>query len=156
MVDCIEHLFLALFVLRRRQRLGGAGGVFSNMTSKKVQYMSLHENSVREWVQEDKILDVLFVSGKINPADIFTKEMKDGADFRRLRDSFMVTHHQFLNNALAALHRSRSRLNESILAASAAHSYNTTGNASCDYLSVVTSLIQLRSDSNISHLSTVG
>ena len=34
-----------------------------NMTSKKVRYMSLRENSVREWVQEDKILDVLFKPG---------------------------------------------------------------------------------------------
>ena len=82
--------------------------------------------------------------------------MKDGAHFRRLRDSFMVTHQQFCNNALTALHRSRSQLNESILAASGAHSYNTTGNALCDYLSVVNSLIQLRSDCNILHLSTVG
>jgi hypothetical protein len=42
--------------------------------------MELRENSVREWV-ENKILDVLHVSGRINPAYIFTKEMRDGAHF---------------------------------------------------------------------------
>jgi hypothetical protein len=29
------------------------------------------------------------VSGKSNPADLFTKEMQDGAHFHRLQDSFM-------------------------------------------------------------------
>ena len=50
--------------------------------------MELRENSVREWV-ENKTLNVLHVSGRVNPADIFTKEMWDGAHFRRLQDSFM-------------------------------------------------------------------
>ena len=42
--------------------------------------MELRENSVREWV-ENKTLNVLHVSGHINPTDIFTKEMWDGAHF---------------------------------------------------------------------------
>ena len=51
-----------------------------NMTSKKIRHMELRENSVREWV-ENRTLNVLHVSGRINPADIFTKEMRDGAHF---------------------------------------------------------------------------
>ena len=42
--------------------------------------MELRENSVREWV-ENKTLNVLHINGRINPADIFTKEMQDGAHF---------------------------------------------------------------------------
>ena len=40
--------------------------------------MELHENAVREWVQDD-YLKGDHVAGKYNPSDIFTKEMKDGA-----------------------------------------------------------------------------
>jgi hypothetical protein len=42
--------------------------------------MELRENTVREWVHNG-ILNVLHVKGCINPADIFTKEMRDGAHF---------------------------------------------------------------------------
>ena len=42
--------------------------------------MELQENSVREWVK-DKVLNVHHVKEQVNPADIFTKEMKDGAHF---------------------------------------------------------------------------
>ncbi len=59
-----------------------------NMTSKAARHIELHENLVREWVQ-DKSLAVKHVSGKINPLDIFTKEMRDGTHFRQLRDLFM-------------------------------------------------------------------
>ncbi|EJK46189.1 hypothetical protein THAOC_35155 [Thalassiosira oceanica] len=58
-----------------------------------VHHMSLKgSNSVREYVDE-KLIDVVHVAGKCNPAEIFTKEMKDGAQFRRIsgsvRDSFL-------------------------------------------------------------------
>ena len=65
--------------------------------------MELRENSVREWV-ENKTLNVLHVSGRINPADIFTKEMRDGAHFRRLRDSFMCRLSNFLQQSLLVIH----------------------------------------------------
>ena len=39
---------------------------------------------------------VTFIPGIINPSDIFTKEMKDSAHFRRLRDCFMVSKSVFL------------------------------------------------------------
>jgi hypothetical protein len=60
-----------------------------NMNSKAACHIKLCENSIQEWVQ-DKILNVVQVAGKINPTNIFTKEMKDGAHFCHLRDSFMI------------------------------------------------------------------
>jgi hypothetical protein len=51
-----------------------------NMTTKQIRHMEMRKNAVREWVQ-DASLKVLHVSGRINPADIFTKEMHDGAHF---------------------------------------------------------------------------
>jgi hypothetical protein len=51
-----------------------------NMTSKAACHIELRENSIRKWMQ-DKTLDVLHVAGKLNPADIFTKEMHDGTHF---------------------------------------------------------------------------
>jgi hypothetical protein len=50
------------------------------MTSKAARHIELQENSIREWVQ-DKTLDVLHIAGKLNPADIFTKEMLNGTHF---------------------------------------------------------------------------
>jgi hypothetical protein len=49
-----------------------------NMTSKAARHIELCKNSVREWVQDKTIL-VKHVDGKTNPANIFTKEMRDGA-----------------------------------------------------------------------------
>ena len=57
-----------------------------NMTLKAAHHIKLCENSFCEWVQ-DKTLQVEHVSGKVNPEDIFTKEMHDGAHFRHVRDS---------------------------------------------------------------------
>jgi hypothetical protein len=51
-----------------------------NMTSKAAWHIDLCENSIREWVQ-DKTIAVRHIAGKINPADIFTKEMRDGTHF---------------------------------------------------------------------------
>ena len=65
---------------------------------KNTRHMELKDNSIRELVQ-DKSLNVLHVAGKDNPSDIFTKEMKDGVHFRRLRDSFMSPAASFLRLA---------------------------------------------------------
>jgi hypothetical protein len=80
-----------------------------NMTSKKIRHMELWEKAVREWVH-DGILNVLHVKGRINPADIFTKEMRDGAHFRRLRDSFMCQLSNFLHQLLLVVHHSHSKI----------------------------------------------
>jgi hypothetical protein len=79
-----------------------------NMTSKKIRHMELRENVVREWVH-DGILNILHVIGRINPADIFTKEMRDGAHFRWLRDSFMCRLSDFLHQSLFIVHHSHSK-----------------------------------------------
>ena len=50
------------------------------MTTKQICHMEMQENAVREWVQ-DASLKVLHISERINPTDIFTKEMRDGAHF---------------------------------------------------------------------------
>jgi hypothetical protein len=68
------------------------------LTMKNIRHMELKDNLVREWVQ-DKVLKVLHVAGKDNPSDIFTKEMKDGVHFRRLRDSFMSSAASFLRDS---------------------------------------------------------
>ena len=75
-----------------------------NMTMKQIRHMELRDNSVKEWVA-DKTLKVLHVKGTCNPADIFTKEMRDGAHFRRLRDSSMCRHSDFLRDSLALVYQ---------------------------------------------------
>ncbi len=66
-----------------------------NSTSKGNCHIKLRENVTREWVDNGSIM-VSHVSGKSNPADLFTKEMWDRAHFRRLQDSFMRRSSDFL------------------------------------------------------------
>ncbi len=68
-----------------------------NMTSKGNRHIELQENVTREWVDKGTIT-VSHVSGKSNPADIYTKEMRDGANFDRLWDSFMCRGSDFLKS----------------------------------------------------------
>ncbi len=74
-----------------------------NMTSKATRQIELHKNSICEWVQ-DKTLTAWHIFGKINPAGIFTKEMRDGAHSHRLWDSFMSCLSDFLCNSIIAIH----------------------------------------------------
>jgi hypothetical protein len=69
------------------------------MTTKGNCHIKNRENSTREWVANGTI-SVSHVSGKCNIADIFTKEMRDGANFRRLRDSFMCRASDYLKGIL--------------------------------------------------------
>ena len=64
--------------------------------------MELRKNSVRERVL-DGTLKVLHVSGRCNPSNIFTKEMKDGAHYQHLRDPFMCPASTFLRTSLAGI-----------------------------------------------------
>ncbi len=48
----------------------------------------------------DGTISIFHVSGKSNVSDIFTKEMRDGANFRRLRDSFMCRSSDYLKGIL--------------------------------------------------------
>ena len=62
----------------------------SATTSKGVKHINLRENQVRE-CHQDNTAKVLHIPGRINPSDIFTKEIKDAAHFRALRDCMMVS-----------------------------------------------------------------
>jgi len=89
-----------------------------NMTSKAARHIKLRENSVREWVK-NKSLAVKHVSGKINPLDIFTKEMRGGTHFWHQRDSFMSRLSDFLQDSLLAVHHARQLLPTSFVPAAA-------------------------------------
>ena len=54
-------------------------------TTKRLRHITIRENAVQESVDE-KIIQVLHVSGETNLADMFTKEMKDTSQFISLRD----------------------------------------------------------------------
>ena len=123
-----------------------------NMTSKAARHIELRENSVREWVQ-DKTISVKHVAGKTNPADIFTKEMRDGAHFRRLRDSFMSRLSDFNNVTLLLTHHTRQR-SPNTVAPSAAWVSLASGASS--YFSALVSNTFCRSASAVSHLSSAG
>jgi hypothetical protein len=73
------------------------------VTSKVACHIELCKYSIQEWVQ-DKTLNIIHVAGKVNPANIFTKEMKDGAHFCCLGDFFMLCLSDFVNDSLLDLH----------------------------------------------------
>ena len=56
-----------------------------NMTTKGLRYIQIRENAVREAVQS-KIVRLIHIDGKINIADLFTKEDKDVSHFVSIRD----------------------------------------------------------------------
>ena len=67
----------------------------ASVTSKGIKHLNLGENQVRE-CHQDQIVQVLHILGIINPSDIFTKEMRDGAHFCCLRDCMMASKNAFL------------------------------------------------------------
>ena len=66
----------------------------STVTTKGIKHVNLRENQVRE-AQVAGHVHVKHIPGVINSANIFTKELKDSAHFRRLRDSFIVSKSNF-------------------------------------------------------------
>jgi hypothetical protein len=123
-----------------------------NMTSKAARHIELCENSIREWVQ-DRTLQVEHVSGKINPADIFTKEMRDGAHFRRIRDSFMSCLSDFLSDSILAVHHAAQR-SPTCVTPAVARVIACGGSSS--YFSALGSSSFFRTLENISHLCSAG
>ncbi len=57
-------------------------------TTKGLRHIQMRENRIRENVASKFVL-IKHIDGKLNFADIFTKEMKDVAHFIELRDLFM-------------------------------------------------------------------
>jgi Reverse transcriptase (RNA-dependent DNA polymerase) len=63
---------------------------WSNTTSHKaMRHVNIRENAIREAIHEFQEISVLHIGGKVNPADLFTKEHKSDEIFRSIRDSFM-------------------------------------------------------------------
>jgi hypothetical protein len=123
------------------------------MTSKAARHIELRENAEREWVQ-DKTLKVQHVSGKINPANIFTKEMQDGTHFRQLWDSFMSQLSDFISGSILAVHHASQQCPRNKVAPAAAVG-STSGGISGYFTALATSSV-FHSLTNISHLSSAG
>jgi hypothetical protein len=101
-----------------------------NMTKKQICHMEMRENAMREWVQ-DSYLQILHVPGRGNPANIFMKEMRDGAHFWRLQDSFMCPLSDFLQQSLLDVHLSRQQaepyLRQVLLSAASSCAFTSRG-----------------------------
>ena len=67
----------------------------SSLTSKGIKHINLKENKVREAQADEEVL-ITHIPGVINSSDIHTKEMKDGAHYRRLRDTITVSISNFI------------------------------------------------------------
>jgi hypothetical protein len=63
-------------------------------TNKGTKHLNLRENYVRE-LHQNGTMKVTHIPGIINASDLFTKELKDAAHFRRCRDSMMVSKANF-------------------------------------------------------------
>jgi hypothetical protein len=63
-------------------------------STKGMRHINLRDVGVRESIQAKEV-HLRHIDGKVNPADIFTKEMRDGEHYRTLRDSFMMTKERF-------------------------------------------------------------
>jgi hypothetical protein len=66
-----------------------------NMTTKGNHHIRNCKNSTCKWVA-DGTITATHVASKCNNSGIFTKEMQDGANFRRLRNSFMCQASDYL------------------------------------------------------------
>jgi hypothetical protein len=66
----------------------------ASVTNKGTKHINLKENYVRE-AHQLGIAKITHIPGVINASDLFTKELKDAAHFRRCRDSMMVSRSNF-------------------------------------------------------------
>lgn len=57
-------------------------------TTKGLRHIQMRENRIRENITSD-FVSICHIEGKVNLADIFTKEMKDTSHFVELRNMFM-------------------------------------------------------------------
>ena len=60
------------------------------MTTKKMRWIDLKENFVRENVMS-KTISVTHIPGKVNISDILTKEFKDVSHYLTARDSVLMS-----------------------------------------------------------------
>jgi len=99
---------------------------------------------------------LLHVPGPINPADIFTKEMRDGAHFWRMQDSFMCPLSNLLQQSLFDVHLSHQQaephLRQVVPSAASSCAFASKGSF---LLALCSSLLSQTLDA-ISHLSSAG
>ncbi len=126
-----------------------------NMTSKAVQYIELCENSVCKWVQ-DKTVSVKHVAGKVNPADIFTKDMQNGMQFCCLHDSFMSWLSNFNNVSLLETHHAHQRSPHSVAPSAAWVALTYASLNASSYFSALAANMFCWSITAIFHLSSAG
>ena len=91
------------------------------MTTKGLRHVQIRENGVREMVQNNEI-KVLHIEGKINPADIFTKEDKCAEHYCAIRDTFLTE--------LRAIRRATIKLNNHKNIMRTSSSYHSMGGVS--------------------------
>ncbi len=108
--------------------------------------------SVCKWVQ-DGTLKVLHIAGKTNPADIFTKEMRDGTHFWRLHDSFMSRLLDFLSALVLAVHHAGQHSSRSVAPAAARVSLSS---GDSPFMGFLASSFFFWTVNNISHLLSAG
>jgi hypothetical protein len=96
---------------------------------------------------------VKHIPGKVNPANIFTKEMKDGAHFWRLWDSFMSRLSDFNTSALLAVHHARQLSPNNVIPAAARAAI---GSGSSSYFFALDSSSFCCTYTAMSHLSSAG
>jgi hypothetical protein len=122
------------------------------MTTKGNCQIELRENLVWEWV-EDKTLSVKHVPNKVNPASIFTKEMKDRAHFWRLWDSFMSCLSNFNTFAVLAVHHVQQLSPTNVIPAVA---WAAIESSSSSYFLALVSSSFYHAYTAMSHLSSAG
>eukprot|EP00956_Cyclotella_meneghiniana_P030923 scaffold79637_cov24-Cyclotella_meneghiniana.AAC.1 len=82
----------------------------ASVTNKGTKHMNLKENYVRE-AHQLGLAEVKHIPGVINASDLFTKELRDAAHFRRCRDSMMVSRINFEKHGhVMPSHRQNKRL----------------------------------------------
>ncbi len=122
------------------------------MTSKAACHIKLCKSLVCKWVQ-DKTIAAKHVAGKINPVDIFTKEMHDGTHFCFLWDSFMPWLSDFLNFLLLHSHHPRQRSQHSVAPSAA---WVTIASGTSSYLSALAASTFYQTVTAVFHLSSAG
>ena len=63
-------------------------------STKGMRHMNIRDCAIRDSLQASEI-DLHHIDGRVNPSDIFTKEMRDTTHFCTLRDSFMMSAERF-------------------------------------------------------------
>ncbi len=126
-----------------------------NMTSKAAQHIELRENSVREWVQ-DKTVSIKHVAGKGKPADIITKEMRDGTHFCCLCDSFISRLSDLNNISLLETHHARQLSPHSVAPSAAWIALASASSNASSYFAALAANTFCWSVTAMSHLSSAG